>query len=147
MEKSRFVAKTTSNRRASLKRGIKAAGTAMVGVGPLTGGASNLDCANPECSAPFNFRQGRLFRFYRNHPTGNAASMNEYSLKHLWLCKQCADVYRLEYREGTAFLIQLVPSKLFSAGAYLESPLREETSLLQVMKPKKQSLLERNTEE
>jgi hypothetical protein len=70
-----------------------------------------LSCANPGCAAPFNFRQGRLFRFHQNHPKGNAASVNAYSLKHLWLCKQCAEMYTLEYREGRGLLISLAASR------------------------------------
>jgi len=96
----------------------------------MTGGLSNLDCRNPECSAPFNFRQGRLFRFYSNHPTGNATSVNQYFLKHLWLCKQCTEIYALEYQEGTALLIPLAASRPFSAVAYSEaSPPGEEMPL------------------
>ena len=107
-----------------------------MGAGAATGGRlmtaelSNLDCRNPECSAPFNFRQGRLFRFYSNHPKGNAAPRNPRSLKHLWLCKQCTEIYRLEYEEGTALLISRPPSRPFSAVAYPEpSPLGGETSV------------------
>jgi hypothetical protein len=70
-----------------------------------------LSCANPGCAAPFNFRQGRLFRFHQNHSQGNAASVNPYSLKHLWLCKQCAEIYTLEYREGRELLIPLTVSR------------------------------------
>jgi hypothetical protein len=96
----------------------------------MTGRFSNLDCRNPECSAPFNFRQGRFFRFYGNHPKGDTTSMNHYFLKHLWLCKHCTEIYTLEYQEGTASLISLTPSKPFSAAAYPESsPLGGETSL------------------
>ena len=96
----------------------------------MTGGLSNLDCRNSECSAPFNFRQGRLFRFYSNHPKGNATSVKQDILKHLWLCEQCSEIYTLEYPEGTALLIPLAAPRLFSAVAYSEaSPLGEEMPL------------------
>ena len=77
-----------------------------------------LNCANPECSVPFNFRQGRLFRFYQNHSKGSAASLNQYSLKHLWLCKQCAEVYTLDYREGKGLLILLATSRPLTESTY-----------------------------
>ena len=99
-----------------------------------------LNCANPDCAARFNFRQGRLFRFYHNHSMGNAASMNQYSLKHLWLCKQCAEVYTLEYHDGRGLLIPLAASKPLQIGAHSEVSLaRDGVSLLQPAKPKKRS--------
>ena len=29
-----------------------------------------LDCANPACSAPFEYRRGRIFGFHQSHPKG-----------------------------------------------------------------------------
>jgi len=46
---------------------------------------------------------------------GNAASVNPYSLKHLWLCKECVDLYTLEYHDGRGLLIPLAASKPFAA--------------------------------
>ena len=80
-------------------------------------------CTNSECAAPFNFRQGRLFRFYRNHPIGNASSVNSYSLKHLWLCRECVELYTLEYHEGRGLLIPLAASKPFAANIHLSPPV------------------------
>jgi hypothetical protein len=40
-------------------------------------------CANPDCSAPFDYRQGRLFRVQ----TVRAG------FKHLWLCELCAETH------------------------------------------------------
>src|SRR5579863_1277701 len=97
-------------------------------------------CANPECSTPFNFRQGRLFRFYGNHPVGNAASVNAYSLKHLWLCKECVELYTLEYHEGRGLLIPLAASKPFPAVTRLEPPvLIEETAARSAAKTEERS--------
>jgi hypothetical protein len=105
--KSGFVVKNGSNRGALLKSGVLATGAAPVSGETPTGGSTELNCANLECSAPFSFRQGRLFRFYHYHPKRNAASMNQYSLKHFWLCKQCTEIYTLEYQEGMGVLIPL----------------------------------------
>ena len=77
-----------------------------------------LNCANPECAATFNFRRGRLFRFYQNHSIGSAAPVNQYSLKHFWLCKQCTEIYTLEYHEGRVTLFLLAASRLLSAFAH-----------------------------
>jgi hypothetical protein len=79
-------------------------------------------CANSDCAVPFDFRQGRLFRFYGNHSIGNSASANPYSLKHLWLCKECAELYALEYHEGRGLLIPLAASKPLAASVH-PSPL------------------------
>lgn len=83
-------------------------------------------CANSECGAPFDFRRGRLFRFFREHPVGNAASANPYSLKHLWLCKECADLYTLEYHEGRGLLIPLAASKPLAASSRSMPPVSIE---------------------
>ena len=130
MDKLGFVAKANSDRCAILKDRLLADGQATVGGGLLTAGLPRLECVNPECAAQFNFRQGRIFRFYRYHSTGNALSLSQYSLKHFWLCKKCTEIYTLEYQDGTASLIPLAASRPFSAVAYPEaSPPREETPL------------------
>jgi len=54
-----------------------------------------LDCANPECSSEFDYRQGCLYRFHKQPLDGHPA--NTHSVQHLWLCKECARVYRLDY--------------------------------------------------
>jgi hypothetical protein len=38
---------------------------------PEQGSASMFsNCANPACSAPFEYRRGGIFRFYQFHPKG-----------------------------------------------------------------------------
>jgi len=118
MGKIGIVAKTGSHRQAILKSRVLAADAATVGGRLLTGGLSALNCANPECAAPFNFRQGQLLRLCHYHPKGNAHSVNQYSLKHFWLCKQCTEIYTLENREGGAMLIPLAALRHLSAAAY-----------------------------
>jgi hypothetical protein len=136
MDKLGFVAKPNSDQCAIFKDGDRADGQATVGGGLLTAGLPRLECVNPECAAQFNFRQGRIFRFYRYHSTVNALSLSQYSLKHFWLCKNCTEIYTLEYQEGMGLLIPLTASKPLSVAAHLETPLlREETSLRQAAKP------------
>jgi hypothetical protein len=97
-------------------------------------------CANAECAVPFNFRQGRLFRFYRNHPVGNAAPVNPYSLKHLWLCRDCVELYTLEYHEGRGLLIPLAASKPFPADVLPEPAVMiEEIAVRRNAKPAERS--------
>jgi hypothetical protein len=70
------------------------------------------NCANPECGAPFDYHQGRFFRFHKNHPDGQAPE-NTHSVQHFWLCATCARAYTLEYRDGIGVLItnQLQPQR------------------------------------
>lgn len=62
-------------------------------------------CANPECRTPFDYQQGRLFRFHKNHPD-NEKPPNTHSVQHFWLCSACCGVYTLEYQEGEGVLIK-----------------------------------------
>jgi len=56
-------------------------------------------CANPDCGAPFNYRQGQLFRFLQRDPLTQALTTS-HSVRHLWLCKTCSELYTLVYRPG-----------------------------------------------
>jgi hypothetical protein len=60
------------------------------------------NCANPECSAPFVFRKGRLFRFKQVLP--QTATPNTHGVRHYWLCDRCAELYTLEYHADKATL-------------------------------------------
>jgi hypothetical protein len=62
-------------------------------------------CANPDCQAPFDYRQGRLFRFHKHHPAGERVP-NTHSVQHFWLCGVCCGAYALEYRDGYGVLIK-----------------------------------------
>ncbi len=55
-------------------------------------------CANPNCGASFDYRQGQLFRFHDSH-TGRKTAGCAYTVRHLWLCKACSEIYTLVYRE------------------------------------------------
>jgi hypothetical protein len=61
-------------------------------------------CANNRCAAPFDYRQGRLFRF--SYRLKNVAPATGDAVVHFWLCAKCTKVYTLEYREksGAAVL-------------------------------------------
>jgi hypothetical protein len=61
-------------------------------------------CVNSDCATSFDYRQGRYFRFHQRHPAG-AQPRNAHSVQHFWLCKQCAETHRLEYRKGCGLLI------------------------------------------
>jgi hypothetical protein len=62
-------------------------------------------CANPDCQATFDYRQGQLFRFHKDHPV-NEKPPNTHSVQHFWLCGVCCDIYTLEYRNGCGVLIK-----------------------------------------
>jgi hypothetical protein len=53
-------------------------------------------CANADCGAPFNYREGRLFR-QQAAPARNGAPSIEGPIQHFWLCAKCADIYRLDF--------------------------------------------------
>jgi hypothetical protein len=62
------------------------------------------ECANPECSMPFDCRQGRFFRFRRECAVNNAPA-NAHSVYHLWLCGRCAGTYTLQYHKQCGVVI------------------------------------------
>ena len=64
-------------------------------------------CANPECRAEFNYRQGAIFRFRKQSLKDGQLTKND-SLQHFWLCAVCAETYRLEYRSGHGVLLKRV---------------------------------------
>jgi hypothetical protein len=63
-------------------------------------------CANPDCGASFDFRQGQLLRFQHSLPEGDAPA-DAHSVKHFWLCQECCETYSLEYRKELGVLIDL----------------------------------------
>lgn len=58
-----------------------------------------LKCANPNCSATFDHRDGRLFRFPKR-PIEAGRPANTHSVQHFWLCGICFQTYSLEYSEA-----------------------------------------------
>ena len=73
-------------------------------------------CANPDCQVPFDYRQGRLFRFHKDHLAGEKPP-NTHSVQHFWLCSVCCGIYTLEYRDGYGVLIKVRPEIADNADA------------------------------
>jgi hypothetical protein len=69
-------------------------------------------CANPNCSATFHHRQGRLFRFPKQ-PVEDGRPANTHSVQHFWLCEACFSMYSLEYleREGVVLRRRFEPAR------------------------------------
>ena len=63
-----------------------------------------LKCANPACSAAFEHRRGRIFRFHQSLPKGKEPK-NSHAVRHFWLCAKCSETYSLEYHEGRAAVV------------------------------------------
>lgn len=63
-------------------------------------------CANPDCPAEFDYRQGHFFRFPKSHPEGELPA-NSHCVQHFWLCEKCSQEYTLEYKDGIGVLIRL----------------------------------------
>jgi hypothetical protein len=71
-------------------------------------------CANPDCQKPFNYNQGRLFRFHKDFRAGERP--NIHSIQHFWLCSPCSARYTLEYQNDRGVLIKSLPEIAASAG-------------------------------
>lgn len=61
-------------------------------------------CANPDCSVS-SWEHARFYRFHRraepNQPPANA-----HSVRHLWLCRSCSQLYTLEYHKQRGVIIR-----------------------------------------
>ena len=66
----------------------------------------DLKCANPQCSAPFHYQEGRPYRFNRSLK-GAEPPPNTHCVLHFWLCKACSQSYTLEYKADRCALIKL----------------------------------------
>ena len=62
-------------------------------------------CANPDCTAAFDYRGGRFFRFHRSPLEGQIAA-NTHSVQHFWLCKDCRELHTLQYAPGVGVIIK-----------------------------------------
>jgi hypothetical protein len=65
-----------------------------------------LECANPHCRSPFNFRQGAVRRFVR----GGA-------IKHIWLCNRCSSLYAVDFLGNELRLLPMKHSNYESVAA------------------------------
>jgi hypothetical protein len=52
-------------------------------------------CANPECSASFHLKKGRLFRLHQKH-NDRELSPSIHSVRHFWLCNACSESHTIE---------------------------------------------------
>lgn len=62
-------------------------------------------CCNPECEAPFDYREGRLIRC--SCKPGNGKNFeNRPLIRHFWLCEKCTEQYVFEYQSGITVKIK-----------------------------------------
>jgi len=61
-------------------------------------------CANPGCSVPFDHRGGRFFRF-RSVCAPHEPPANAHSVRHFWLCSNCAQTHTLDDRSGAVQVV------------------------------------------
>ena len=73
-----------------------------------TGGGMFIKCCNPECEAPFDYREGRLIRFSRTPSSGKPAK-NQRLIEHFWLCGKCAGLYVIEFESRV--IVKIKPRK------------------------------------
>ncbi len=53
------------------------------------------NCANPECGAPFDAHQGKMYRFHKSSSPDDSEVDADGTL-YYWLCAECAQEYMLE---------------------------------------------------
>ena len=61
-------------------------------------------CANPDCSTPFDYHQGELFRFHKAHRVDEKPP-NIHSVQHFWLCGRCCADFTLIYDQERGVLL------------------------------------------
>jgi len=64
-----------------------------------------LKCAHPECSADFDYGQGRFFRF-QQFPRRDPPPTNSHSVKHFWLCTRCCETFTIDYQKGVGIILR-----------------------------------------
>ena len=64
-----------------------------------------LKCAHPECSADFDYGQGRFFRF-QQFPLQDPPPANSHAVKHFWLCTRCCETFTIDYQKGVGVLLR-----------------------------------------
>ena len=79
-------------------------------------------CANSECSMPFDYKQGRYFRFRRACAV-NETPANTHSVHHFWMCGRCVETYTLQYNKEHGVVLSL------------RLMMRHENFLLRVIMP------------
>lgn len=71
-----------------------------------------LRCANPECTARFDYREGQLLRV-RLSSSGEEVNGTASGVRHFWLCGECCLVYALsrDPRKGVLITRQFAEEK------------------------------------
>jgi hypothetical protein len=65
-----------------------------------------MRCLNPDCGAPFDYREGRLIRFCKP-PLDDQLVIDRHRVEHYWLCGRCSSFYDFEYEPGMGMKIRL----------------------------------------
>jgi hypothetical protein len=63
-------------------------------------------CSNPQCGAPFDYREGQLIRFSKS-ALDDQSSTDQHRVEHFWLCGSCSKLYEFEYNVGAGMKIKL----------------------------------------
>jgi hypothetical protein len=63
-------------------------------------------CSNPNCTATFDYREGRLIRFSKP-PLDGSGPADDHSVEHFWLCGSCSKFYGFEYERGAGMNVKL----------------------------------------
>jgi hypothetical protein len=74
-------------------------------------------CANPDCKKTFDYQEGRLFRFHKEHLASGGPS-NTHCVQHLWLCGSCSERYTLTYEEARGVVMTV---------HYMDLPEQQDT--------------------
>lgn len=86
-------------------------------------------CANPNCRVAFDYRQGRFFRFHKDHVADEDAP-NLHSVQHFWLFSGCCLEFTLEYQDGAGVLIKdLLMSSLKRSSRDSSPPLKKSPTI------------------
>jgi hypothetical protein len=64
-----------------------------------------IRCCNPECKAPFNYREGRLIRFSMLQANVNPLGKQP-AVQHFWLCGTCAREFVFDANSGASLNIR-----------------------------------------
>ncbi len=65
-----------------------------------------MKCCNPNCDAPFDYREGRLVRVSKAPRQSNPKEVRSL-VEHFWLCGKCAGDYILEHEYGMPIKVRL----------------------------------------
>jgi hypothetical protein len=64
-----------------------------------------IRCCNPECKAPFKYREGRLIRFSMLQAKAKSLGKQP-AVQHFWLCRKCAREFVFDANSGVSLNIR-----------------------------------------